>query len=209
MAYATESELEARLGFDVESSRASALLDDATAIIDDYVGGSLLQASTTDERLPSPGRASLFLPGPPTTAVASVQVSSEVDELPSSAYRLDTAKNRLMRIDGGIWPPTWVPRPYLDATWWNTIEPNEIIIARTSGFTAPLPNELVAITCALAGRLLLSATSSGGPITGESLGDHSISYGSSSAENPRDLLSSEMAVLDKWSYSAGSPYSRA
>lgn len=185
MAYATQSELEARLGRTLSASRASALLEDAASKIDGYVGGSLLLATGVVDRVRGYGSKYLFLPGPPTTALTAVQVDGDAAALASANYALRPATSSIERLDGDVW-----------------LKDRDVLVTRTRGWSAgSFPTRLVAINCALAARLLDAPAG----VTRRRLGDFEEQF-AASVEDPgrlADLLEAEKDDLDLWSFRAG------
>lgn len=189
MAYATQAELEARLQRALTAPFATAILDDASAIVDAYVGGSLMAATVVD-RLPGVGTTHLFLPGPVTTAVSAVQMSGDAAALSGGVWVLRSAENRLERLDGSTWA---------------VLDGETVIVSRTRGFSAgSIPLRLVGIVCALAGRL---AEGNAAGLVRRTLGDHTEQW-ATPADNPgalHTLLEDELRDLDKWAFYAGEP----
>lgn len=147
-----------------EHDLATYYLDVASAAVRDAAGVPISQATSTIKLEGKPGRR-LQLPGPPITAVATV----ELDEEAITDWRLRS--DALWRACG--WQSVWC-------------EPSEVIVTQTHGLVV-VPADIVDLVCRLAVAALVawrgapdgSGLAATGNIRQETLGDYSVTYNSS------------------------------
>lgn len=101
MAFATEPELEAFVGHAVDSTRATLLLDGATAAIVGELGGNRVLQDDYTATLDGTGSEQMTLPQWPVTAVASVVVDGDALTADDD-YRWSQAG--ILERAGGCWP---------------------------------------------------------------------------------------------------------
>lgn len=168
---ASLSDLGARLGKDLTGDiRAEALLDDASARIRRYTGLAFESATSTDRLAVCCGKAQI--PHSPVISVDSVTVDGDT-------------------LAAGV--------DYTISARTITFSDPDILFATvtcTWGYAA-VPDDIVAVTCQVAGRAFGTNASDAGT-TAESLGGWSFSTGGAAAAGPLGLLRDEREVLDSY-----------
>lgn len=168
-ALAAVSDLEARLGRTLsgtELSRATALLDDASAAVRGYTGQELTAGTSTNKRLRARGGV-VTLPQRPVTAVTSVT---------------DTDGNAVGYTWDG-WDRLGVV-PELEA----------VLVTYNHGYDT-VPDVIVAVVCQVAGRAL-GTPPDGSGFTQETIGGYSYTIGGTAAAGALGLLPAELEALE-------------
>lgn len=157
MAFATTTDLEARIGtLDAgQSSRADALLDDATALIQEWTGQDI-EAGTTTAVLRAPGTR-IRLPQRPVTAVTTVVLLDEGTDRTVTGWAWDG----LDQVDlAGATGPTTI----------NAANPITYRVTYSHGH-ATVPTTIKALTCKIVSRVLNSPTLADG-VVAENIGQY-------------------------------------
>jgi hypothetical protein len=160
---ATLADLTAR-GLTVEESEetiAETYLDVASAAVREAAGCPISQATSTIEEEGPNDSLWLHLPGPPITAVASVEIDGEA----VTDWRL--SRGQLWRSVG----------------WQTGCGPSEVTVTYTHGLPT-VPSDIVDLVCRIAAAALVAYRSqpdgeglAAGDVRAERLGDYSVTYG--------------------------------
>ncbi|MGW7598120.1 hypothetical protein [Streptomyces antimycoticus] len=158
---ATVADLEAR-GLTVEPSETQIVgvyLEVASAAVRDAAGSPISQTASTITLEGGPDQR-LRLPGPPVTAVSTVEVDGE----PVTDWRLRSS---------ALWR----------ACGWSGCEPSEVEVTYTHGLPT-VPADIVDLVCRIAAAALVAYRAEDGgtglaaqDVRAERIGDYSVTYG--------------------------------
>lgn len=175
---ATVSDLEDRLGRSLagaDSTRAAALLIDASAAVRSYTGQQFTEATSTVRLQPRGGV--VRLPQRPVVAVSAVK-DTDGNALGFTWLGADRVQ---VTIDG--WEIEGSYRGPVDVTYQHGYAAGET------------PDVIVAVVCQIAGRALGQNVEDAGK-TGENIGNYSYTIGTAAASGALGMLPDEKAKLD-------------
>ena len=183
MALATPADIVNRLGralTDTEANRVAALLEDASAAVQDYVQQTFTAGTSTVILTPVRGRVTLAQR--PVTSITSVK-DQDGNDIPYTWYSGETVL--LSATDGDV-------QLDLDGTAWDQ-EPVTVIY--THGGT--VPQSIVAVVCSVVLRALGRTPLESG-VMQQSIAGYSETIGPVGAAGPVGLLPEEKALLERY-----------
>lgn len=166
MAFATTDDLATRLGrtlTSTEEDQAAALLDDATAVIQELIGQKVEEDTATVHLwVTDPQSRWLVMPQKPVTAVTAVTIDG------TTVTDYTVLPDALWRSDG-----------WIDGAQSSPHEPILVTVAHTYGY-ATVPADLKSWACVLASQGLAVIEKSGamgaGAVQSEKIDDYSVTY---------------------------------
>lgn len=209
-ALATQADLEARLGRPLttaEQARADALLDDASALIRAYTGQEFTLHENDVITLRPVGTV-LRLPQRPVTAVTQVVAVGGTEPipditLPPGAWMFDG----IDKVD--VWPLNtgWILN--LPEVWLEGYPPDTYRVTYSHGY-AQVPADVVAITCGIVNRVLLSPSLVEGLVQ-ERIGQYSyqLQQGMGAAGASARLTDDDRTALQRYRRTTGVIQTRA
>ena len=191
--FAQVADLQSFTGQSLNTGQAQTALNNATGIIQEWVGQQLFQVVgdtvTLDPRLDM----SVMLPETPVTAVTSMQWLDDVNGtgwnvLPSTMYRFKPwGQLYIVPTQAQAYsPPPWGPW-----AWWPR-DPDTIQVTYTHGY-AVIPTSIQAVCMALAARLLINPYKLQSTRTGE------VQVVYTGVRESSELLDTEKTALDRYS----------
>lgn len=181
---ASVADLEARLGrsLTAETTRATALLRDASAAVRRFTGQEITSRRSTVRALVSCG--GVVLPQQPVTAVHGV-------------VTIPGTLNGVSQAGGAVIAFSWYSGALVDAA-----SPTLFVTWPSSGYVevdythglAAVPDEIIAVVCQVAGRAFGTPSDQAGT-TAETVGSYSRSTGGAAAAGPLGLLDDERRIL--------------
>lgn len=185
---ATVADVQARLGrtlTDAETTRAEALLEDASAAVRAYTGQHITADTTTVRAKVNGG--TIRLTQRPVTDVATIE-DTNGNDVAFTWYAGEVIQVATNVPDSWAWVP-WVDGiAYVDVTY-------------THGYDE-VPGDIVAVVCQMAARALGQAADDSGK-TSETIAGYSYTVGTAAASGAVGLLPDERAVLDRYRRPAG------
>lgn len=189
---ATVEQLNARLGQTVDTARATALLEDASAVVRGYTGQHFTRMENDKVTL-RVNRDRVVLPQRPAdkpTVIAEFGGAA----LPASAWWW-----------GGIGvvefgSPSWVANGPTVSRHPRTVE-----VTYSHGYTE-IPGDVVAVVCQMVGRVILSDAAPG--LRSESIDDYQYQLGGGIVSGAVALVPEERQALDRYRRRVGSVSSR-
>lgn len=185
---ATVQQLEARLGQTVDAARATALLEDASAVVRGYTGQYFTRV--LDDRVTfRVDRGSVVLPQRPADKPTLISEFGG-GVLPASAWWW-----------GGIGvvefgSPSWVANGPTVSRFPRTVE-----ITYSHGY-AEIPGDVVAVVCQMVGRVILSESTPG--LMSEAIDDYQYRLGGGIVSGAVALVPAEKSILDRYRSRVGS-----
>lgn len=189
MAFATEAELEAYTGASIDTSRATILLDVATAAIKAYTNQTLSRVTNDTVILPGNHTNTLELPERPVISIGAVSIGDTALTVDSdfvwdgrSGLLRGTAVSGVLVINDG---------PLVSGTGDWGGPGAQVSVTYTHGF-ATIPDDIKGVCLALAARSLQSPDG----VNSETIGSYSVSY--SRTGGAVSLLDEERRLLDRY-----------
>lgn len=187
-ALATVQQLEARLGHTVDAARATALLEDASAVVRGYTGQHFSRVVGDVVTLPVT-RGMLTLPQRPAdkpTAIANIDGSA----IPASAWWW-----------GGIGvvefgSPSWIANGPT-----RTGSPRTVTVTYSHGYTE-IPGDVVAVVCQMVGRVIDGSDTPG--IMSETIDDYQFRLGGGIVSGAVAMVPDEKRSMDRYRRRIGS-----
>lgn len=179
---ATVQQLEARLGQTVDAVRATALLEDASAVARGYTGQHFTRV-LNDKATLRVDRGRVVLPQRPAEKPSSIsEVGGGV--LPVSAWWW----SGVGVVEFGS--PAWLANGPTVARFPRTVE-----VTYTHGYTE-IPGDVVAVVCQMVGRVIVSEAAPG--LMSESIDDYQYRLGGGIVSGAVALVPAERDALDRY-----------
>lgn len=208
---ATTTDLESRLGRDLtadETARADALLADASALVRGYTGQDFTQV-VGDEVVLRPVGTTVRLPQRPVTDVTSVVAVGGSDTIPDITLPAGSwTWDGIDKVD--VWPPSTDWLLNLPETWsdgWGAV--NTYRVTYSHGY-AEVPDDVVAVVCAMVLRTLLAPSMVAGMVS-ERIGayNYQVQQGSGSSGASVGITQADRDVLKRYRRKATTIQTRA